>query len=615
MKPSPFLVAEQIWVRRGTRMILDGVSVGIHPGDRIGVVGRNGGGKSTLLHALAGATLDAGRVTVSGSTRVRLLDQHDSLPFGDVRSVLVGDRPDHEWASDPAIREVLTGLLGGPQAPLLAQGLDTPTAGLSGGESRRVALAATLIGSWDVLMLDEPTNHLDIEAVAWLARHLRGMPKGRRAVVVVTHDRWLLDAVTDDTWEVVDGKVEAYEGGYAAYVLAKAERQRRVRTEDAKRRNLMRKELAWLRRGAPARTSKPKFRMDAAETLIGDEPPPRDPLTLHRVASTRLGKTVLDVENLTLCPAPGLPPVLQQVTWTLGPGDRIGLLGPNGAGKTTLLRLILGIEPPVSTGFVRRGKTVAPAIVDQRLTDSDPEDRVKPWLERTAQHALVTTGKELTTSQLLESFGFTGDAPWKRLGDLSGGERRRLEVLRVLLTGPNVLLLDEPTNDLDIDTLTVLEDVLDNWPGTLVVVSHDRYFLERVCDDIWMMLGDGRFRHAPGGVAEYLRLRSSGAGSAEQAKPPRPGQPPDGQAAGGGTPSDRPAPGSAADRQLRKSLARIERELARTEHTQQQLHVQLAGAATDPDRLITLTGELREQEQHQESLEDEWLDICERLDG
>ncbi len=605
MKAVPFLVAENVHVQRGTRVILDEVSLGVHPGDRIGIVGRNGGGKTTLLRTLAGlAEPDAGRVTRTGDTTTALVSQIDALPGRTLRGVLVGDAAEHEWASSARIRDVMTGLLGDVRASFYRQGLDTELAGMSGGELRRVALAAALIQQPDVLLLDEPTNHLDIEAVNWLAQHLRSWPRGRRALVLVTHDRWLLDEVTDQTWEVVGGDVEPYEGGYAAYVLAKAERDRRAATAAAKRKNLLNKELAWLRRGPPARTSKPKFRIEAAESLIADEPPPRDSLALHRVATARLGRTVIDLEDVSLRPTPELPEVLHKQTFLLGPGDRIGLLGPNGAGKTTFLRLLQGgTDTPPVEGFVRRGKTVVPAVLGQRLADLDPDDRVLPWLKRAGEHVVVTSGDELTASQLLEMFGFTGDAPHKRLGDLSGGERRRLELLRILLAGPNLLMLDEPTNDLDIETLTVLEDVLDTWPGSLVVVSHDRYFLERVCDDIWAMVGDGKLRHLTGGVADYLDLRArpavrSGDG-AESAAPTSP----------------QPAGLSSADeRALRKTVTRVERTLAKLAEQKDQLHLALAEAATDPDRLIPLGVELRALEEQEQQLELEWLSAAESLE-
>lgn len=609
MRPSPYLVAEDVHLQRGTRVILDDVSLGVHPGDRIGIVGRNGGGKTTLMRILAGDLApDSGRVLRSGNTTSAMVAQLDTLPGLTARDVLVGGSADHEWASSPRIRDVMTGLLGGVNGELLRAGLDTPLAGLSGGEQRRIALVSALMQDADVLFLDEPTNHLDLEAVAWLAGHLRSWPPGRRALVLVTHDRWLLDEVTTSTWEVINGDVVPSEGGYAAFVLAKAERERRAATAASKHRNLLRKELAWLRRGAPARTSKPKFRIDAAETLIADEPAARDSLALHRVAGARLGKTVIDLEGVTVRPAPDVPEVLRGQNFLLGPGDRIGLLGPNGAGKTTLMKLFLGgPDMPPTEGFVRRGKTVVPAELGQRLADRDPDDRVLPWLQRAGEHVVVTTGDELTAGQLLEMFGFTGDAPHKRLGDLSGGERRRLELLRVLLSGPNLLLLDEPTNDLDIETLTVLEDVLDSWPGSLVVVSHDRYFLERVCDDVYALLGDGRLRHLPGGVDEYLQRRAKSPKAMAFPTAPAPTGTSASAAASGVTPAE--------ERQLRKSLARVERSLDKLTRERDNLHLQLAEAATDSERLLALTAELRELDARAAALEEEWLTVGTELEG
>lgn len=609
MRPSPYLVAEDVHLQRGTRVILDDVSLGVHPGDRIGIVGRNGGGKTTLMRILAGDLApDSGRVLRSGNTTSAMVAQLDTLPGLTARDVLVGGSADHEWASSPRIRDVMTGLLGGVNGELLRAGLDTPLAGLSGGEQRRIALVSALMQDADVLFLDEPTNHLDLEAVAWLAGHLRSWPPGRRALVLVTHDRWLLDEVTTSTWEVINGDVVPSEGGYAAFVLAKAERERRAATAASKHRNLLRKELAWLRRGAPARTSKPKFRIDAAETLIADEPAARDSLALHRVAGARLGKTVIDLEGVTVRPAPDVPEVLRGQNFLLGPGDRIGLLGPNGAGKTTLMKLFLGgPDMPPTEGFVRRGKTVVPAELGQRLADRDPDDRVLPWLQRAGEHVVVTTGDELTAGQLLEMFGFTGDAPHKRLGDLSGGERRRLELLRVLLSGPNLLLLDEPTNDLDIETLTVLEDVLDSWPGSLVVVSHDRYFLERVCDDVYALLGDGRLRHLPGGVDEYLQRRAESPKATAFRTSPAPTGTSASAAASGVTPAE--------ERQLRKSLARVERSLDKLTRERDNLHLQLAEAATDSERLLALTAELRELDARAAALEEEWLTVGTALEG
>ncbi|MCU0294976.1 MAG: ATP-binding cassette domain-containing protein, partial [Candidatus Nanopelagicales bacterium] len=495
------VVTDALTIRKGETTILDEVSLGLSDGDRIGIVGRNGAGKSTLLRALAGLeSPDAGRVTPARDISVRLVTQQDTLPAGTVGQYVVGHRPTHEWASDPRIRAVIAGLLE-------PEWLDSATSALSGGMARRASLAAALVAQPDVLLLDEPTNHLDIEAIRWLADHLRTWPAGRRAIVVVTHDRWFLDEVTTRTWEVGRGDVEQYEGGYAAYVLAKAERVAQEQAVEARRRNLLRKELAWLRRGPPARTSKPKFRQDAALELIAEEPAPRDQLALKQVSMSRLGKQVIDLEKVTLRPAPQAPEVLRDQTWGVGPGDRIGILGPNGAGKTTVLRLLNGALTQES-GAVKRGKTVRTAVVDQSLPAIQPDQRVLPWLQEMGNRIEVSNGQELTPSQLLEQFGFSGDAPWKRLKDLSGGELRRLHLLRTFLSGANMIMLDEPTNDLDTETLTVLEDVLDSWPGTLVVVSHDRYFLERVCDDLWA-LWDGTLQHLPGGIDQYLGRESS----------------------------------------------------------------------------------------------------------
>jgi ATP-binding cassette subfamily F protein uup len=571
------VVTDSLSVHKGTATILGGVSLGLSDGDRIGVVGRNGAGKSTLLRSLAGLEPpDDGRVTLAGGTTVRLVTQRDTLPPGTVQQVVLGDGPVHEWASDPRIRGVVSGLLE-------PEWLDRPSEVLSGGQSRRVALAAALVAQPDVLLLDEPTNHLDIEAIGWLAEHLRSWPKARRAIVVVTHDRWFLDEVTTRTWEVGGGTVAQYEGGYAAYVLAKAEREQQQAATEARRRNLLRKELAWLRRGPPARTSKPKFRQEAALALIADEPPPRDRLTLERVAMNRLGKQVVELTDVTLSPARGVAPVLSHAQWGIGPGDRIGLLGRNGAGKTTMLRMLVGrIEP--QSGRIKRGKTVVPALVDQKLPLVDPQARVLPWLQEVGNHVEIAGGDEVTPSQLLERFGFAGDTPWKRLGDLSGGELRRLYLLRTFLSGANLLMLDEPTNDLDTETLTVLEDVLDGWPGSLIVVSHDRYFLERVCDDVWS-IGQGRLRHLPGGVDEYLAR-------------PEPVLPTGARTGGGDT------------RAARKELARLDRDLDRAHKRVDVIHAQMAGAATDPTRLVELGDALRRAESDLAAIEDRWLEVA-----
>ena len=638
MPPVTYVALENVGKALGTRTLLSGVTVGVTEGARIGVVGRNGGGKTTLVRVLTGIEpVDTGRVIRYGGLTIGLLAQTDDLePTATLREVVVGDRLDHEWAGDARVRDVLDGLLGGVSASWYGEGLDTVVATMSGGERRRASLAHLLVTDPDLLVLDEPTNHLDVEAVSWLAAHLA--PR-RGALVAVTHDRWFLDEVASETWEVIDGGVERYDGGYAAYVLAKAERSRQAASSEERRQNLLRKELAWLRRGAPARTSKPKFRIDAANVLIADEPPPRDRLALEKFATARLGKQVYDLEDVTLAPAPGADAIITRQTWRLGPGDRVGLLGPNGAGKTTILRLLnaahdgrldLGADvggaavgdpwapPDVRAGTVRVGQTVHVAHLSQALAEIDPDERVLESLQRQARYVELGRGRTLTAQQLLENFGFTGDKLFTRLGDLSGGERRRLQMLRLLVNGPNVLLLDEPTNDLDVEMLTVLEDLLDTWPGTLVVVSHDRYFLERTTDDIYALLGDGAIRHLPGGVDEYLRRRkgvldaatgaatraavSSSLGTALHAS--------DSAGADGV-----PAVLSAADtRLLRKELTKVERRSQRLHAEEDRLHAELAAAATDHERVLALDAELRAVVTEREELEDRWLAIAEALE-
>jgi ATPase subunit of ABC transporter with duplicated ATPase domains len=504
-RPVNLVNLERARLAFGTRVLLDDISLGLAAGDRIGVVGRNGGGKSTLLRVLAGRQdVDSGRVTHTGSLSVAVLGQDDELdPTATVRRSVVGDRADHEWAGEARVRDVVSGLLGGLDAAGVG-GLDAVVGPLSGGERRRIALARHLVEDPDLLLLDEPTNHLDVEGVDWLARHLAAR-RASSALVAITHDRWFLDAVASATWEVHDGTVDAYDGGYAAYVLARAERARVAGASEERRQNLLRKELAWLRRGPPARTSKPRFRIDAANALIADVPPPRDDVELMRFATTRLGKDVIDLEHITV--RLGERTLLDDVTWLLGPGDRVGLVGVNGSGKSTLLRVLSGDVVP-SSGRVKRGKTVRLAFLTQEVRELDAlaERRV---VQAVADVKEVTRlgDREVTASQLAERLGFTGQRQQSLVKELSGGERRRLQLLRLLMDEPNVLLLDEPTNDLDVDTLTALEDLLDGWAGTLVVVSHDRYALERMCSRQLALLGDGRLRDLPGGVDEYLALR------------------------------------------------------------------------------------------------------------
>ncbi len=597
------LNVESVRLAHGTRTVLDGVSLGLDDGMRVGVVGRNGGGKTTLLHVMARVREpDSGRVTHSRGLSLGILRQDDDLDDdATVRQAVVGDAAEHTWAGDADVRDLLAGLLGGLDAPAVG-GLEARVGRLSGGQRRRVALAALLAQPHDVVLLDEPTNHLDVEGVAWLARHLRSRwPAGRGALVVVTHDRWFLDAVADTTWEVHDGVVEPFDGGYAAYVLARAERDRQAAASSARRENLLRKELAWLRRGAPARTSKPKFRLDAAAALIADEPPPRDSLALEKMATTRLGKDVLDVEDVTLAVGSGddRRVLLEDVTWRIGPGDRIGVVGVNGSGKTTLMRLLLGqVEP--AAGRVRRGKTVKAVVLSQDVAELDEvaDLRVQEAVEKVS--GVVRIGdRDVTAGQLLERLGFTKDRVWTRVAELSGGERRRLQLLRLLMAEPNVLVLDEPTNDLDTDTLAAVEDTLDGFPGTLLVVSHDRYLLERVCDRQVALLGDGAIRDLPGGVEEYLALRE--AALAEQL----------GTSSSAASAPATAGPSAGDQRAARKEMNRIERQLERLGRQEDKLHAEMATRATDHEAVLALDARLREVLAEKASLEEEWLSAAE----
>ncbi|WP_217913469.1 ABC-F family ATP-binding cassette domain-containing protein [Miltoncostaea marina] len=591
--PRNLLSLQSVGIGYAGRTILDDVSLGLSAGERVGVVGRNGDGKSTLLRLIAGAEEpDAGVVTRAGGLDVALLAQADDLDGArTVREELVGGRADHEWAGDPAFRAVLDGLLGGVALARFPAGLDTRVGALSGGERRRVALARLLLDGPELLLLDEPTNHLDVEGVDWLARHLAAR---RGSLVVVTHDRWFLDAVCTATWEVADGAVHRYEGGYAAWVLARAERERLEAAREERRRNLLRKELAWLRRGPPARTSKPRFRIEAANALIGDEPEPRDRAELLRFATARLGRNVLDVEGVSL--SRGGRRLLDDVTWRLGPGERVALVGVNGSGKTTLVRLLAGeLEP--DRGEVRRGVTVRLAHLSQDTAELPAGLSVLEAVERVRLRARLGDGRELTAAGMCERFGFRGARARTPVDDLSGGERRRVQLMRLMMDEPNVLLLDEPTNDLDIETLTALEDLLDSWPGTLVVVSHDRWFVERVCDDVHALMGDGRLRHLPGGVDQYMALRRAAAEGPAPAAPPA------------AAPT---APPGAVLRAARKEAARLERELDRLGQRERELHERMAAGATDHVLLRELTAELGALAGRREELEAAWLDASER---
>ncbi|CAM2839505.1 ABC-F family ATP-binding cassette domain-containing protein [Actinomyces slackii] len=613
----------------GSRILLDGVTLGIEDGTRVGVLGPNGAGKSTLLSALSGQREpDGGRVTRTGGVRLAMLGQGDDLVAGTtVRSAVHGEVPEHEWASDAAVRDIHAGLLADLD-------LRADVATLSGGQRRRVALASVLTAPADVVILDEPTNHLDVEGVDWLARHLHERFAGRRAgaLVTVTHDRWFLDAICTHVWEVVPGAdpgggraqvpggIETYDGGYAAYVLARAERARQAAAAAAKRENLLRKELAWLRRGAPARTSKPRFRIEAAEALIADVPPPRDTVELMAMATARLGKRVIDLEDVAVRYPDGAGPqqrtVLERVTWRLAPGERVGIVGVNGAGKTTLLRLLAGTQEP-SSGRVVRGKTVAVATLSQSTHELDElaDLRVVEAVSMVGERVVVG-GKELTAAQLVERLGFTRQRAWTRVGEISGGERRRLQLLRLLMTEPNVLLLDEPTNDLDTDTLAAVEDILDSFPGTLVVVSHDRYLLERVTDHQMALLGDGALRALPGGVEQYLELRRQGLGGQAPTPSRRSGQ--GSGARGASRPASPARPDGARMREATKGLARIERRLDRAAAAVEALHARLEEVSADPARLgelAELGRELATAQAEHARIEEQWLAAAEEVES
>jgi len=573
------------------RPLLDGVSLGVSEGDRIGIVGRNGSGKSTLMKIIAGIEEpDSGRVTKTNAARIGILSQIDTAKANaTVGDVVIGNREKHEWASDPLIREIFTGLFGGFDDHLF----ERVFASLSGGEKRRVGLAKLLIDDLDLILLDEPTNHLDVEGVAWLAEHLN--KRKDLALLVVTHDRWFLDAVTDRTWEVVLGKVEEYDGGYSAFVLAKAERARQANAMEARRNNLIRKELAWLRRGAPARTTKPKFRVDAANELISAEPAPRDSTELLKFALNRLGNTVFELHHAMI--KAGDKELIDNLTWNIGPGDRIGIVGVNGAGKTTLMRTLAGLNQPAA-GKLVTGITVKIAFLTQHLDELDPTWRLLEAVEKVATHVEIGKGKTLSASQLCERLGFDRDAQWTPVANLSGGERRRLQLTRLLMDSPNVVLLDEPTNDFDIETLTELEDLLDSYGGTLIVISHDRYFLERVCDRFYGLLGDGALRDLPRGVDQYLEQRAAALNKSS------------------GTTTKSGSTSSAAEqRQLKKDLARVEKQVSKGKERLAALLEEQERESMNHLRLSEITEELEKVRTELQNREEEWLEITLALES
>lgn len=590
MVVTNFLNLESVSKSFDIRALLDGVSLGVNASDRIGIVGRNGGGKSTLIKVMAGIEApDSGRVSKAGSINIGLLGQSDDSDEDSlVRDVVLGDLATHEWAGNSKVREVLTGLFGGISEELLNRKISH----LSGGERRRVNLAKLLIADLDLVLLDEPTNHLDVEGVSWLAQYLKRNTK--LALVVITHDRWFLDEVSDQIWEVVDGNVLAYDGGYSAYVLSKAERARQITVEDGKRNALIRKELAWLRRGAPAQTVKPKFRIDAANTLIANEPPPRNETELLNFAANRLGNTVFEIHQATI--KAGEKIILEDLYWNIGPGDRIGVVGVNGAGKTTLFRALLG-QISSTAGKITTGVTVKAAFLSQHLEELDPTWRVLEAVEKVANQVQLGNGKELSASQLCEKLGFNTDSQWTPVGDLSGGERRRLQLTRLLMDSPNVLLLDEPTNDFDVETLTALEDLLDSFGGTLLVISHDRYFLERVCDRFVGLLGDSKLRDLPRGIDEYLKLRSS---SIETS---------------GSVTTKAKTSNIAEIKEVRKEIAKYERQIAKLEAQIIELESQQSELAFDHEKLGQNMEELAKLSQEKSAIEESWLQANTNLEG
>ncbi|MGQ1797947.1 ABC-F family ATP-binding cassette domain-containing protein [Kocuria oceani] len=610
------LGGENLHLEFPTKTVFDSVSLGIDEGDRIGIVGRNGDGKSTLMKLLAGRLKpDGGRVTVRSGVQVGMLDQADVLdPELSVGHAVVGDREEHEWAGDAKVRDVIAGLVKDLD-------WDARIGELSGGQKRRVALAALLAGDWDVIFLDEPTNHLDVDGITWLARHLNNRwPKNQGGMAVVTHDRWFLDAVCTDTWEVHDRMVEPFEGGYAAYVLQRVERDRQAATVEAKRQNLMKKELAWLRRGAPARTAKPKFRIEAANQLINDVPPPRDTVALSQLAVSRLGKDVVDLEKVSVSyptEDDGPREVLRDVTWLIAPGERTGILGVNGAGKSTLLGLVTGDVQPTS-GRVKRGKTVRIATLTQQLSELEDvaEDRVSDVVA-SKRTTYLADGKEMTPGQLLERLGFTNEQLATPVKDLSGGQKRRLQLLLILLDEPNVLILDEPSNDLDTDMLAAMEDLLDTWPGTLLVVSHDRYLLERVTDQQYAVI-DGRFRHLPRGVEQYLELaaqsRTGTAAGSANASNPLAATGASANGSKGATAQGAPKLSGARARSAQKEVSAIERKLEKLTAKVETIHAELAAHdQSDYTGLAGITARLTAVQDEIEELELRWLELSEDL--
>ena len=581
--------AEQVDKTFDINSLLTRVSIGISENDRIGIVGRNGGGKSTLVKILAGLIQpDNGNVNRSNSTILGILNQTDLVdPKTKVSEYVLEGIKEHEWLSNSQTREIFKGLFGIESKIMLNRDF----ASLSGGEKRRASIAKLLIKPLNLIFLDEPTNHLDVEGVAWLARHL--LERKNLTVVVITHDRWFLDEISESMWEVINGSVEEYDGGYSAYVLAKAERNRQSSVESSKRNNLIRKELAWLRRGAPARTTKPKFRIDAANELISNEPDPRNKSELLNFASNRLGNTVYEIHNGKL--DVGDKNLIETLNWNIGPGDRIALIGLNGAGKTTLMRALYG-EHKFSAGKLVKGITVKAAFLSQHLEELDSTFRVLEAVEKIARRVEIGDGREMSASQLCERLGFDYAGQQTFVRDLSGGEKRRLQLTRLLMGSPNVLLLDEPTNDFDVETLTSLEDLLDGFAGTLVVISHDRYFLERTCDKFVGLLGDGTLRDLPKGIDEYLELRKAIVGSVLPIQ------------------KSKSFSSLAEIQRVKKNIIKFEKQIQKLSQEEQELNDQLEEAAFDHETLVELTNKIDKIRGLKNSIEEEWMNASAELE-
>ena len=602
------LGCEKVRVDFPTKTVFESVSLGVDEGDRIGIVGRNGDGKSTLLSVMAGMLEpDEGRVLRNGAVRVGVLGQFDKLSDDDtVERAVVGDIPEYEWAGDARIRDIIAGLAS--DIPW-----DAKVGTLSGGQRRRVDLVRLLIGDWDILALDEPTNHLDVRAITWLANHLKNRWRaGQGALLVVTHDRWFLDEVCTRMWEVHDRVVDPFEGGFSAYILQRVERDRLAALAEEKRQNALRRELAWLARGPKARGTKPKFRVDAAHELIADVPPLRNELELKRMAMARLGKQVVELKNVTVRFDGKPAPVLDGVDWIIGPGDRYGIVGANGVGKTTLLKVIQGVQAPTS-GFVKIGKTVKFAVLSQHLDNLTRfgDDRVRQVISNYTRRMMLD-GKEMTPAQLLEKLGFSRADLNEPVCDLSGGQKRRLALMLILLDEPNVLILDEPGNDMDTDMLAAIEELLDAWPGTLLLVTHDRFLMERVTDHQFALV-DGHIRHLPRGVDEYLEMSARAPKPVVHAKAPQGAAQADGAKAAAAA-GDGPQLSGGEIRELKKRMRSCENKTNTLRGKIEQAQADMAAAdPSDFEALGKFQQQIDDFQAQIDELDEQWLEAAEAL--